>query len=223
MEHPLPRRHIHADAIIAHRQFNPDPAAFFTRPPCGHLDSSRAVQAAGEFDSIADEVAEDLPDPQTVPFEYRGNLGLHVAPQRHPFLLRISEVPNASPFDQLWQGKRFDRAIQLAGGHALGFSPDGRWLLLAGATVNDLPAQQPAGVSETLLYRLADGVTRRYLQDSPIYFFGFSGFDWSAGGDWLLLNLGQNIPLALIAPDDDYVYVPPLDLRQCLSSVWMAP
>lgn len=110
-----------------------------------------------------------------------------------------------------------------AGGHALGFSPDGRWLLLAGATVNDLPAQQPAGVSETLLYRLADGVTRRYLQDSPIYFFGFSGFDWSAGGDWLLLNLGQNIPLALIAPDDDYVYVPPLDLRQCLSSVWMAP
>lgn len=106
--------------------------------------------------------------------------------------------------------------------HSLSLSPDGRWLLLAGNNA-DLPegSGEEAPVPETILYRLDDDLTRRYLQETTSYFLWFTNYDWSANGEWLLLNLGPNFPTALIAPDDDYVYLPPLAIGECVAGMWI--
>jgi dipeptidyl aminopeptidase/acylaminoacyl peptidase len=100
--------------------------------------------------------------------------------------------------------------------HSLSASPDGRFLLLAGTTLED---GRGASDNWILLY---DTARREFEQ------FGMNGdffspaniYDWSADGDWLAV-IPDDLSLLLIAPDHDYQQVIPHSLGQCTNAVWL--
>ena len=100
--------------------------------------------------------------------------------------------------------------------HVLGFSPDGRWLVLTGSNNDD---SNPAGSPGSLyVQEIATQETQTYVLQfasfilSPI-------FDWSADSQWLLFTVDDRL-ISLVAPDYAYQWVVAHGRENCTATYW---
>jgi hypothetical protein len=107
---------------------------------------------------------------------------------------------------------RIQSQIQLY--HSLGFSPNGRWLVLMGYQ-DDINGQTTLFV----VHDLENDETQTYtssvdgLMLSPLY-------DWSADGNWLLFLMNGRV-LNMVAPAYNYQLVQLHDQGYCTSMAWI--
>jgi len=98
--------------------------------------------------------------------------------------------------------------------HSLGFSPNGRYLVLTGVVDN---AQGDASI--IYVHDLDTFETQTYF--SEYVRFGFSPmYDWSADGNWLLFQVDERV-LSLTAPAYQYQRVQAHDQGYCTSMAWI--
>jgi len=103
--------------------------------------------------------------------------------------------------------------------HALGFSPDGRWLVLTGSTPDQNNTRAPANSSTIYLHNIASHQTQTYISQfassilTPM-------FDWSADSQWLVFIVDDRI-LSLVAPDFSYQWVFAHDEGNCMDVSWV--
>jgi hypothetical protein len=98
--------------------------------------------------------------------------------------------------------------------HSLGFSPNGRWLVLTG---ND---NESIGETSTLyIHDIEANETQTYTSDygssmvSPLY-------DWSLDGNWVLFLVNHRV-VSIVAPEYDYQMVFAHDQGNCTSMAWI--
>jgi len=98
--------------------------------------------------------------------------------------------------------------------HSLGFSPNGRWLVLTGYQ------DEEAGGSNTfIVHDIENNETQTYKSNldgfmlSPLY-------DWSADGEWLLFLMNDQV-LSMVAPEYNYQMVQVHEHGYCTSMAWV--
>lgn len=101
--------------------------------------------------------------------------------------------------------------------HALGFSPDGRWLALTGSDNNEYRADSTTGI--LYVHNIAANETQTYISQFANFVLS-PQYDWSADGRWLLFVVDDRI-LSLVAPDYHYQWVFAHDQRNCSSMNWI--
>lgn len=103
--------------------------------------------------------------------------------------------------------------------HSLGFSPDGRYLVMVG---QDRRATIPDNNSGVLLvHDFAENRTIPFLARLP-FFLPSVIYDWNADGRWLAVSMADGL-VGLIAPDSDYVKLLPHEYGACNSVAWLHP
>lgn len=101
--------------------------------------------------------------------------------------------------------------------HALGFSPDGRWLALTGSNKDEYNGGTNSGV--LYVHNIATQETQTYISQFANFVLS-PQYDWSADGRWLLFFVDDRI-LSLVAPDFHYQWVFAHDQRNCSSMNWI--
>jgi dipeptidyl aminopeptidase/acylaminoacyl peptidase len=103
---------------------------------------------------------------------------------------------------------------------SLGFSPDGRWLILVGSGNSQLSAAN----DQTTLF-LHD-ISRNQTKMLPVAAPGFPTsvvYDWSIDGRWLLIVIDDQL-LGLVAPEQDYQrYLLNEAGGACAAVAWIGP
>ncbi len=98
--------------------------------------------------------------------------------------------------------------------HSLGFSPNGRWLVLTGYQDESI-----GGTSTFVVHDLESNDTQTYTSNqdglmlSPLY-------DWSADGNWILFSVNDRV-LSMVAPAYHYQLVQLHDQGYCTSMAWI--
>jgi hypothetical protein len=105
----------------------------------------------------------------------------------------------------------------LGDGHSVGFSPDGRFLVVTGP-------DNGQGVFENrrndiYLYDLETNQIQTFAGTNP-GFAPANTYDWSADGQWLAITQ-ENQTMALVAPAYDYVQFIPHNLGDCGNVAWL--
>ncbi len=101
--------------------------------------------------------------------------------------------------------------------HALGFSPDGRWLTFTGS---DGTSQDGNSVTSTLfVHEIATHETQTYVSQLANFILS-PLFDWSADGRWLLFVIDDRI-ISLVAPDYGYQWVFAHNQGSCTAMNWI--
>lgn len=101
--------------------------------------------------------------------------------------------------------------------HALGFSPDGRWLTVTGADEINRGTGAPA--NSLFVHEIATHQTQTYVSQfanfvlSPV-------FDWSADSQWLLFAIDDRV-LSLVAPEYGYQWVFAHNQGSCMATNWI--
>lgn len=108
-------------------------------------------------------------------------------------------------------------SFRIEGNHSFGFSPDGRYLVTTGVPLAG--ADAPGTVNAYFLHDIARNETHTVFTDVATS-GPFSGFDWSADGQWLALLVDERF-VHLTAPAYDYRQNVWLDLGSCSSIAWV--
>jgi len=142
----------------------------------------------------------------------------------HPTLLFVVSLDalsrEAYVFTYDLEAKQLDLRLQspVWPYHALGFSPDGRWLILTGSDPQDASARASGASSSLFVHNIASHQTQTYVSQfasgilSPL-------FDWSVDSQWLLFVVDDRI-LSLVAPDYDYQWVFAHNQGNCMATSW---
>lgn len=105
----------------------------------------------------------------------------------------------------------------LGDGHSLGFSPDGRFLMVTGPKEDQQLFSNRR--SDVYLYDLDTGQVQIFA-GTNLGFAPANTYDWSADGQWLVMAQ-ENQTMVLAAPAYDYLQFIPHDLGSCSNAVWM--
>lgn len=98
--------------------------------------------------------------------------------------------------------------------HSLGFSPNGRWLVLIG---ND---DESIGETSTLYFHdIEANETQTYISDYGSFMFS-SLYDWSLDGNWVMFLVNDRV-VSMVAPAYDYQLVFAHDQGNCTSMAWI--
>lgn len=103
--------------------------------------------------------------------------------------------------------------------HSLGFSPDGRYLVMTGQDNRATTAGDNSGLM--LLHDIAQNQTTPLLTRLP-YFLPSVVYDWSVDGRLLALALDDNL-IGVVEPDAGLVEVLPHNSGACTSVAWLQP
>jgi hypothetical protein len=103
--------------------------------------------------------------------------------------------------------------------HFLGFSPDGRYLLVSGSQQNR--AQGFGAITPVYLHDIDANATQTFSTGINPTFPSYP-FDWSADGRWLAFVLNQGT-INLIAPEYGYQQLILHELGNCQSLAWVNP
>ncbi|NHZ72786.1 MAG: hypothetical protein GWP17_06855, partial [Aquificales bacterium] len=98
--------------------------------------------------------------------------------------------------------------------HSLGFSPNGRWLVLAGAGKHEL-----GNVNTLYVHDLEKGQTQTYISEYADFVYA-PFYDWSADGNWLLFLVDSRV-LSMVAPEYEYQLVFAHEQGPCSSMAWI--
>jgi Tol biopolymer transport system component len=101
--------------------------------------------------------------------------------------------------------------------HSLGFSPDGRYLVVTGLAREMTARSDPAAI--LFLHDIARNETTPFLTRQPT-FIASQSYDWSADGRWLSFALDDNL-VAMVAPDEGYVRPLLHGYGACTSVAWL--
>lgn len=103
--------------------------------------------------------------------------------------------------------------------HSLGFSPDGRYLVLVG---QDRQATIPDNNSGVLLVQdIAENRTTPFLTRLP-FFLPSVVYDWTADSRWLAVSMDDGL-IGLVAPDSGYIKLLSHEYGACTSLAWLQP
>lgn len=103
--------------------------------------------------------------------------------------------------------------------HSLGFSPDGRYLVMTGQ--ENLPATSRENSGLLLLHDIAQNKTTPFLTRLP-YFLPSVAYDWSSKGDLLAIAMDDNL-IGVVDPDEALVEVLPHNYGACTSVALLQP
>lgn len=103
--------------------------------------------------------------------------------------------------------------------HSLGFSPDGRYLLMTGHDQNR--TRMGDGSAVLLLHDLVENHTVPFVYRLP-YFLPSVGYDWTADGRRLVMVMEDNL-IAIIDPEQGDVQLLPHSHGSCTSVAWVKP
>jgi hypothetical protein len=103
--------------------------------------------------------------------------------------------------------------------HSLGFSPDGRYLVVTGLDreIGITGGSDLAGI--LLLHDIEQNQTTPFLTRQPA-FINSQAYDWSAGGRWLAFAMDDNL-VAAVAPDERYARPLIHGYGACTSVAWL--
>lgn len=103
--------------------------------------------------------------------------------------------------------------------HSLGFSPDGRYLLMTGQYRT---RYGPSGETAVLLVKdLVDGQTTPFIIRPP-FFMPSVAYDWTEDSRLLAMTMGGNL-VAIVDPERADVQLLPYNFGSCTSVVWVNP
>jgi hypothetical protein len=103
--------------------------------------------------------------------------------------------------------------------HSLGFSPDGRYLVMTGQERQSSPANDNTGI--LLLHEIATNRTVPFLTRIP-FFLPSVGYDWTEDGRRLVMTMADNL-VAIVDPDNGEVQPLPHGKGACTSLAWVQP
>lgn len=98
--------------------------------------------------------------------------------------------------------------------HSLGFSPNGRWLVLTGTDNESI-----GGTSTLYFHDIAAHETKTYAAEYGRFMFS-PLYDWSLDGNWLLFLVDRRV-VSLVAPEYDYQVVFAHEQGNCLPVAWI--
>ena len=98
--------------------------------------------------------------------------------------------------------------------HTLGFSPNGRWLVLTGLGEN-----QRGDISTLYVHDIENDETRTYISENASFVLT-PLYDWSADGNWLLFLVDDRV-LSMAAPAYDYQRVLAHEQGNCTAMTWI--
>jgi hypothetical protein len=101
--------------------------------------------------------------------------------------------------------------------HSLGFSPDGRYLIVTGLDTSFTARSDPAGI--LLLHDIEQNETTPFLTRQPA-FINSHAYDWSADGRWLAFAMDDNL-VAVVSPDERYARPLIHGYGACTSVAWL--
>jgi len=101
--------------------------------------------------------------------------------------------------------------------HSLGFSPDGRYLVVTGRDESTAARSDPAAL--LLLHDIANNETTPFLTRQPT-FIASQAYDWSADSQWLSFVMADNL-VAVVAPDERYARPLIHSHGACTSVAWL--
>lgn len=141
------------------------------------------------------------------------------------FILASIWAENTYLFQVNRQTGEIDLLLELdlsAGEHSLGFSPDGRFLTMTGARLNQTDARGNRQTFSSLhLYDLQTDSLQTILTNNRTFAPSFN-FDWSGDGNWLAFNRNHNT-IGLIAPAYGYQQSIQHGNGECTSLAWINP
>ena len=106
------------------------------------------------------------------------------------------------------------------GEHALGFSPDGRYIVATGALLQNANRGQDNMLFGAMhFYDLTTGEHNSILVNNEVFFPAFT-FDWSQDGNWLAFIRDNNV-IGLMAPAYDYQQMIFHTEGNCISLAWI--
>jgi hypothetical protein len=103
--------------------------------------------------------------------------------------------------------------------HSLGFSPDGRYLVMTGQERQSSPANDNTGI--LLLHDIASNRTVPFLTRIP-FFLPSVGYDWTEDGRRLVMALADNL-VAIVDPESREVQPLSHGKGVCTSLAWVQP
>ena len=139
------------------------------------------------------------------------------------FVVALDEARQAYVFSYHLPTKaiRFHLQVDFSWDNSLGFSPDGRFLIMTGIMAESSRDIAPEPDNRIILYDLeANRVQMQALPGSTLFFSPMNLYDWSADGQWLAIVLDSQA-LALVAPAYDYQFLIPHDLGDCSNVAWL--
>jgi hypothetical protein len=104
--------------------------------------------------------------------------------------------------------------------HSLGFSPDGRYLVMTGSEPQ-APSSANVDNAILLLYDLVEDRTIPFVSRLP-FFLPSVGYDWSEDGRWLAIVHDDNL-VGLVEPREGRVRLLPHNFGACTSIAWLMP
>jgi Tol biopolymer transport system component len=112
---------------------------------------------------------------------------------------------------------QFLLATGLGDGHSLGFSPDGRYLVVTGPEDGRQLFYEQR--NDIYLYDLTTNQIQTFAGTNPGFALA-NTYDWSADGQWLVIAQ-ESQTMALVAPAYDYLQLIPHNLGACSNVVWV--
>ncbi|MCB9422923.1 MAG: hypothetical protein H6667_24195 [Ardenticatenaceae bacterium] len=113
---------------------------------------------------------------------------------------------------------RFLLETGLGESHSLGFSPDGRFLVVTGTEDGQQLFYETR--NDLFLYDLDTDQVKMFAGTRPGGFTPANTYDWSADGRWLII-VQENQTMTLAAPAYDYEQFIPNSLGNCTNVVWL--
>lgn len=101
--------------------------------------------------------------------------------------------------------------------HSLGFSPDGRYLVVTGRDESLTNSSDPTTL--LLLHDIENNETTPFLTRQPA-FIASNVYDWSADGQWLSFVMADNL-VAVVAPEERYARPLIHSHGACTSVAWL--
>ncbi len=98
--------------------------------------------------------------------------------------------------------------------HSIGFSPNGRWLVLTGFEDKELVDN-----NTIIVHDIETNETQTYISDLDGFLLS-ALFDWSADGNWLLFLLNDQV-ISMVAPEYEYQMVKVYEQGHCTSLAWI--
>jgi hypothetical protein len=101
--------------------------------------------------------------------------------------------------------------------HSLGFSPDGRYLVVTGRGDSTTSSSDPAAI--LLLHDIENNETTPFLMRQPAFIIS-TAYDWSDDSRWLTFVLADNL-VVVVAPDEHYARPLIHNQGECTSVAWL--
>lgn len=170
----------------------------------------------------ASDLAQFLPDENRLRRMTIAYVATHPDMPRLLFITVLDELDRRAfvfsyDLDEGMAQLRMDLLYNL--GHSLGFSPDGRYLVLTGQDRDDFTSGDDSAV--LLLHDIAANRTIPFMIRLP-YFLPSVVYDWTEDGRRLAMVLDDNL-VGLFAPQEGHTEMLAHGYGACTSVAWLAP